>query len=573
MSPARASHAELTVGVIAPHDLVELIMLSGVPAGYQAAAGSSAVAGPSRRLLAASYREEQEAADKVASLGASIDSCLFASRLPQEYARRAGVLNVPSACIQLAGSPLYGALLRASRDHGSDLARTSIDTISRADVDDAFAELGIASADVHVREEPAGPAALAAFHEKLWRKGQSTMAFTSVPAVAARLTAVGAPALILRPTASAIRSALRTATLLAGNRRLEEAQLAVILVEVPALRDSARRATPRQARLEMQLSVHRLLLQEAQRMHASVSPASDHGFLVTATRGSLATATSGLRVPPFAERVRSELGIMIEVGIGTGRTAHDAEARARSVLGRSQAGTGLGEIAPQLTVPVQPGGAAARRSPRGLTTLARLADKLPASESGLAVDAETAGNLLGVTPRTARRLLHALVEDGLAWPLPPSRTPQPGRPRQVYRLVTEQLDRGAARRQAAAGVQRVTGPGQDGRPPAGPASQVTVRRPSDASHAPRPASSGLPAAPASRIPPRLPGTAQRVPGVAPLAGGTAPLTPAAPAGGPVSALRAGNATRVVSPGRVTSASAAQGTAEDRDQPVSPPGTG
>jgi hypothetical protein len=44
-----------------------------------------------------------------------------------------------------------------------------------------------------------------------------------------------------------------------------------------------------------------------------------------------------------------------------------------------------------------------------------------------------------VTPRTARRLLATLVEEGLAWPLPPSRSPQPGRPRQAYRLVIEKL--------------------------------------------------------------------------------------------------------------------------------------
>jgi predicted ArsR family transcriptional regulator len=88
--------------------------------------------------------------------------------------------------------------------------------------------------------------------------------------------------------------------------------------------------------------------------------------------------------------------------------------------------------------PRQPAGTAGRL--RGLETLARLADKLPASAAGLAVDAETASRLLSVTPRTARRLLHTLAEEGLAWPLPPSRTPQPGRPRQFYRLVTENLE-------------------------------------------------------------------------------------------------------------------------------------
>ena len=89
--------------------------------------------------------------------------------------------------------------------------------------------------------------------------------------------------------------------------------------------------------------------------------------------------------------------------------------------------------------PRQPAGAAGRL--RGLETLARLAGRLPPSGTALAVDAETASRLLSVTPRTARRLLHALVDEGLAWPLPPSRAPQPGRPRQFYRLLVEKLER------------------------------------------------------------------------------------------------------------------------------------
>jgi hypothetical protein len=197
--------------------------------------------------------------------------------------------------------------------------------------------------------------------------------------------------------------------------------------------------------------VHRFLVQEAQRMHASVSPLGDHSFLITATRGSLAAATDGFRVPPFTERARSELGIAVEVGVGMGRTAQDAEAHAHAALSRSHTGPGTRGFALDreghalVPAPRHPAAAAPANRPRGLETLARLADKLAAAEGALVVDAETAGRLLGVTPRTARRLLHSLVEDGLAWPLPPSRTPQPGRPRQFYRLVTEKLERRAAR--------------------------------------------------------------------------------------------------------------------------------
>ena len=71
--------------------------------------------------------------------------------------------------------------------------------------------------------------------------------------------------------------------------------------------------------------------------------------------------------------------------------------------------------------------------------MVRLSEKLSEEGTTPVVDAETAGRLLSVTPRTARRLLATLVEEGLAWPLPPSRSPQPGRPRQAYRLVIEKL--------------------------------------------------------------------------------------------------------------------------------------
>jgi hypothetical protein len=444
--PTRAQ-GELTIGVVGPHELVERIMLSHASAGGKAGAAgtlSAAEAGPARRLVAAAYRDEHEAADQVVRLGTTIDVCLFASRVPYEYARVAGVLSCPATFVPLSGSALYAALLKASADSGMNPARSSVDVLSRADVEEAFADLGMPSLAVHVREDIGSPAVVASFHERLWRRSETSLAFTCMQSVALRLSAAGVPVLMLRPAGSDIRVALRTAALLGGYRRLEDAQLALALVEVPALRDSGRRGSPRQSREELRLTVHRFLVQEAQRIHAAVSPTSDHGFLIVATRGSLARATDGFRAPPFAERARSDLGVTLDVGIGMGRTAVEAEAHARASLGRTHAGGGIRGFAPfreahsPIPAPRLPE-VGARRS-RSLETLSRLAEKLAATDASLVVDAEAAGQLLDVTPRTARRLLHILVEEGLAWPLPPNRTPQPGRPRQFYRLVVEQLE-------------------------------------------------------------------------------------------------------------------------------------
>ncbi len=440
---------DLTIGLVGPHDLVERIMLStvGRPRGLvrdHDGVPDRSEAGPGRRMVAAAYRDEQEAADKVARLAPVVDAWLFASPVPLALVRAAGVLSAPTATIPLGGSALYAALLRAVRAGVGDLSRSSVDGVSRDEVADALAELAVPADGVHV-SDALGAAELASFHHQLWRGGQASAAFTCLPSAAVRLAAAGVPVYPVRPTGSAIRAGLRTAELLGINRRLGQAQLAVIAAEVPVLRDTPRRAMARSGREEIRLTVHRFLVQQARQIGAVVSPAGEHGFVVTATMGALAALPGS---PPFTGPALAELGIELDVGVGTGGDAEQAEARARAALhhGRREAPAARGSGGPGL-VPVQrsrPSGLPA--SPRGLEILTRLAAVLPDQDAALVVDAETTGRLLGVTPRTARRLLHTLVEEGIAWPLPPSRTPQPGRPRQVYRLLVEKLQQQPADR-------------------------------------------------------------------------------------------------------------------------------
>jgi hypothetical protein len=508
MTARRHLPSELIIGVVGPYDLVERIMLSGAAARDEAfgampapnppasqpgapaqgrppglvrteAAGLSrletaeslaeqgvptAPAGSGgslawpredprrlvggalpRRLIAAAYRREREAPEKVARLGAAIDVCLFASPVPFEYARRAGVISVPSTYVRLDGGALYAALLRA-RIHGHDIERVSMDVLSRSSVEEAYAELNLPSDSVRLRQDPASPAALAAFHERLWRMSETSVALTCLESVSRRLARAGVPVINIRPTDEAIRMAVWNAVLLGGHHRLEAAQLALVAVEVPRLREGARRALSRYARDELRLSVHRFLAGEAQRIQALVTQADDHSFLIAATRGSLTAVTADFSQPPFADRARAELGITIEVGVGMGRTVQEAETHARTALIRSRsAGAGPGTVPsregqPLVPPPRRASPAALRTPSRGIETLARLAGRLEGSETALVVDAETAGRLLGVTSRTARRLLRSLVDEGLAWPLPPSRAAQPGRPRQFYRLITEKLE-------------------------------------------------------------------------------------------------------------------------------------
>jgi hypothetical protein len=518
---------EVTVALVGPHALVERIVLAGLP-GAPGRAMHEMPGAPAdeirRRLLMAAYRSEQEAPDKVARLGGAADACLFASRAPYEYARRAGVLSCPATYIQLGDGPLLAALREAAAA-GHDLRVASFDTLGRPEVERALSLLGLPADGCHLHDDSASAAAVASFHARLWRIGQTSAAVTCMDEVARRLASAQVPAFIIQPTDAAISAALQISTLLARNRTLADSRLAVALVEVPQLRDTSGKRAPRPAREELRLTVHRFLVQEARRIHAAVTPVSDHSFMIFATSGSLASGSVG--DPAFVTRARAVLGIALDVGIGTGRTQREAEDRARFMLGQPAAdgrvaavsapsagsisprdiaqapvAAGLGNPGKQSQRPASvsrgarpatgqaaslarqlhaerplaagqtdagrtdagrtdagrtdagqpPAGQmpAGQRQPvdslsrlRGLETLAKLAQRL-ADDATPVVDAELTGQLLSVTPRTARRQLRALVDEGLALPLPPSRSQHPGRPRQAYRLVVEKLERRAA---------------------------------------------------------------------------------------------------------------------------------
>jgi hypothetical protein len=461
---------EVRVGVAGPREFVERVMLSGLPGpgGTAQVPPSEAELGISRRLVMAPYLSEHEAAERVGRLAGSVSAWLFASRITLDYVRRSGALSCPATCIQLGGTPLYAALLRARQD-GLDPGQASFDGLSRVELDAGLADLGVPADGAHLREETATTAAMASFHERLWRLGQTSAAFTCLEQVANRLADAGVPVVRLRPTDQSIRSALQVATLLASHQVLAESQLAVAIVEVPALRHSSRRPAPRHATQELQLTVHRFLVREAQRIQGTVSQLGEHAFLIMATRNSLAAAGD----PPFAAAARNALGVTLDVGVGTGRSEHEAEAQARLAMGqaahgragvgfagragRSRAATvelpGMADFARQLQdarpAPAGRGAADSLSRIRALETLSRLAQKL-AADAAPVVDAELTGQLLSVTPRTARRQLRALVDEGLALPLPPTRRQHPGRPRLAYRLVVEKLERGVSRSASAA---------------------------------------------------------------------------------------------------------------------------
>lgn len=443
MQQSRGAREATSVGVIGAEQIVTRIM--SVARGLN---------DPALRLVTAVYDDEAEAHERALSIASRVDVCLFAGPLPYDVAMAPGDLSVPATSIPTGGAALFATLLRAVLEGVLDPTRISIDTVSRADLRDAYEDIGLKTSRVRLMEydTPASAGKFLDFHRKHYGSGRTTGAVTTVPTVEAALRRSGVPTLKMTPTAASLRNSLNTAILIGGGAKVEESRIVTMIVRAPASALPAQASPSNYWYQETKLSLHHALLREARRMAAAVIPRDECSFLVVATMGSLRLATEDLSVAPFLGRISEELGLPLEVGIGLGRTAREAEVNADSALEKSEqaASNGAGAaflIGPgQLVLQLSVSGSASIPEPekdsKGSATLARLNELLDEQNAvERIVDAEQVANLMGVTLRTARRTLNLLVDEGLAWPMPPTRSSKVGRPPRPYQLLTERLPR------------------------------------------------------------------------------------------------------------------------------------
>lgn len=442
--PIALSH-RFRIAIVGPDDLVERSMLAQHrrPQGFD------------WQLIAAGYRDEHETSEIVRGLDGRVDACLFTGPLPYDIAKQEGSLHVPAGYVPLNDAALYRALLGGVREGTCDVTRVSIDTLSRQEVEEAYAEIEAPAKQVVVHPYTAGESAssIAAFHEEAWRSGGTTAAATCIRSVWQELRTAGVPALRVLPTQASVRAALRTVVLMGVGNHLADAQIAVAIVEVPSQRPGRERLGL-YWRDELRLSLHQLLLSEARRIDATVQPFDEGGFLLVTTVGSLAANTNDFRTAPFLDRIRNELGVGAFVGVGMGRSAWEAAARADQALARARENPSEGFalssgehvllLSADGTSPVE-AAPATREQKEALRALTRLVAALDEGRGGTSredpyvVDPQEVAQVLVTTERTARRTLQLLSEQGLAWPLPADRTTQPGRPRRRYRLTVDRL--------------------------------------------------------------------------------------------------------------------------------------
>lgn len=421
------------VGIIGPEDLVHKAtklmdsypMLQGIPLPY----GS-----------------EQEAVGMVKRHYHEADLFLFTGYVPYKLVLNEN-LGKPLFYFSIAGTSLNQCLFNFVVHEQVDVSTISIDTISATEVGEMYQELDLDLSGVRVNEttlEHFRAEEYYQFHLDHFNQGLTTGAITSINSVAKRLQEVGVPVQRLIPTSQGMQNTLRLIVTFVEGEQARGKQLVLLMAQ-------AAKAQFRDE--EWWNETGRWLEQEGKRYRASVFWNSQEIIVLLNQRLFDKYTAHGETAIPLTQALRKQVGDKMVVGIGMGSTMLDAEDNARAALELARK-TGADHIyiinqAKEVVGPLSiRGGHAplyqlasteavitdlAERTGLSVKTLSKVLNLY--DDSGTEqFSSKVIKDGLGITLRSANRILTKLVEAGVAVPVGYEDQVGRGRPRVLYTL-------------------------------------------------------------------------------------------------------------------------------------------
>lgn len=434
---------KIRMAIVGPADSVSL--------AYQVALERSDVLAP-RPIV---YQDAAEVAGIILEYKGQFDMWLFSGIVPYQHALKAA-LDKPLFYIPHNGSSLYRALFEITYIEKRELKSISFDTFSVQEVEETFRDINMPLPEIYVKhyEDVVSAADITKYHYNLWEQGKTSIAVTCFLATYEKLKELGVPAVRIWPTRSNIRTTLDVAVNAVIAQEFKGSQLAIFQIAIHKYDDIVRASSSYDVK-RIELCLYQILVGYAEELEGSLVLRGDGQYTLYSTRGMLEKSTQGLTVIPILEEITCQVKAAVNGGIGFGKTAYAAEQNAFHALGLAeQKGQGfwmavndkrevIGPLssAVHLKYSVQVDYAASKRFADkvslSVTTVNRLLavlDKLDNTTIG----ADELAVYLGITQRSARRILAILVEEGFA-KVAGEEMLVKGRPRKLYEVLVQPL--------------------------------------------------------------------------------------------------------------------------------------
>ncbi len=271
----------------------------------------------------------------------NLDGLFYTGNIPYELVNHSVHTDLPSVYIEHDQSKLQRTLLEASLIHNYDLKTISIDSYEHSNVASTYREIGYDIDQLHILIAPLNIRNhhlledLFQFHKESFESKQTSFAITGISAVYEELVNNQIPALLIRPTADAIKHTLTNLLLQITSVAHTQSQIVVISIEI----DMPSEYNPILEN-EYQLLLEKNRVSEevyrfTQKIQGAVVESGIHHYTIFSTRKQVESETNNLKSLPILSRIKANTSHTISMGIGFGTTARQAKYNASLGLNKS----------------------------------------------------------------------------------------------------------------------------------------------------------------------------------------------------------------------------------------------
>ncbi|WP_129600214.1 hypothetical protein [Anaerophilus nitritogenes] len=397
------------------------------------------------------YKHKQETLTILKECQEKVDVLLFTGQVPFAIAKKENMIYKPFVFIPRTGTSVYRVFWQMNVE-GIDYKKISFDTLEKENIQEAIKDLDIPIEKFYVKSYPGDIDYndLVKYHYKLWKEEKVNAVATCLGETYRNLKKLGIPAYRLYPTRPLIREYITKAIYKGNVERIKATQIALQIVKT---KNKSRSISSEYEFLKLKNKLEEGLISYTQDNFGSIFPFGRDEYLIFTTRGAIDAHCQEFNIPHF---IHPEQNIDIELasGIGFGNTIHEAEVNARIALDYAikedsnccyimdEKSVLSGPIYEKDSSPlsydlivedeeIQKIAKEIQISPTYVCKMKSIFNKIGRNT----IEAEELGNYLGISVRSARRILKQIVDAKYGKNIAQESRTGMGRPRNIYEIT------------------------------------------------------------------------------------------------------------------------------------------
>ncbi|MGM7703005.1 hypothetical protein ACSVDE_14840 [Pseudalkalibacillus sp. Hm43] len=281
------------------------------------------------------YEHASESAGLIEGNEKEIDHWFLSGPALYRYLIRNELLNADNTSYpDLYGASLMGTIVEAITTLDKPIRRVSLDTIRVSELESVKTDFNLSNLEFHLYqgEEFLPATEVIEYHESLYREGKIDAVLTCIKTVYLSMKDKGIPCFRVIPSRLGIELELRFVKEHAQAIWYRKSSLGIVGVEVGTSDEQQNNQFYSYKLKQQMLDLKRLMLDYSEKVQGSFVEVGDALYFIYTTRGELELKLNEYNPSQVVQNLKEQSGLNLQMGIGYGMTAWEAEQNVRHAL-------------------------------------------------------------------------------------------------------------------------------------------------------------------------------------------------------------------------------------------------